>query len=411
VFDSLGKFPVDKGESRACGDLLALGGQLAGRTGDRAGRFQRGKPFRQGRVFRPCLGRHCLDRIEFLTRDQVLTTENSGETPAQDFLRLTAGTGGNTERPGGDTGEIIEKAVACLHGSAIMEGARRRLKGRGSVSGDAMPPVLALPFPAIDPVLVSIGPFVIRWYALAYIAGLLIGWWLVSRKADAPPVPGMPWALNRARVDDFLLWATLGVILGGRIGYVVFYQPAYYFAHPLDILAVWQGGMSFHGGLAGVITAIVLFCRAKGIAIFALGDLIALAAPIGLFFGRIANFINGELFGRASDVPWAMVFPRGGPEPRHPSQLYEAALEGLVLFVLLALLARFAHARARPGLLTGAFFAGYGCARVIVEFFREPDVQIGYLAFGTTMGQWLSLPLIAIGLWLIVRARRGTAQA
>ncbi len=270
-----------------------------------------------------------------------------------------------------------------------------------------MPPVLALPFPAIDPVLVSFGPFVIRWYALAYIAGLLIGWWLVARKADQPPVPGMAWALTRVRVDDFLLWATLGVILGGRIGYVVFYQPAYYLAHPLDIFAVWQGGMSFHGGLAGVVTAIVLFCRAKSIAIFALGDLIALAAPIGLFFGRIANFINGELFGRAADVPWAVVFPRGGPAPRHPSQLYEAALEGLVLFAVLAALAHFAHARARPGLLTGAFFAGYGSARIIVEFFREPDVQIGYLAFGTTMGQWLSLPLIAIGVWLIARAQNG----
>ena len=270
-----------------------------------------------------------------------------------------------------------------------------------------MPPVLALPFPAIDPILVSFGPFVVRWYALAYIAGLLIGWWVVARLAEKPTVPGMPSPLTRLMVDDFLLWATLGVILGGRVGYVLFYQPAYYAAHPAEILMVWQGGMSFHGGFIGMVAAIFLFCRRKAVPVFALGDLIALVAPIGLFFGRIANFINAELVGRASDAPWAMVFPRGGPLPRHPSQLYEAALEGLVLFGVLYVLMRFANARARPGLLTGAFIMGYGIARVIVELFREPDVQIGYLAFGSTMGQWLSLPLILIGAWLIVRARAG----
>ncbi|MFT5540638.1 MAG: phosphatidylglycerol:prolipoprotein diacylglycerol transferase [Alphaproteobacteria bacterium] len=270
-----------------------------------------------------------------------------------------------------------------------------------------MLPVLALPFPAIDPVLVSIGPFVVRWYALAYIAGLLIGWWAVARLAEKPAVPGTPSPLTRLMVDDFLLWATLGVILGGRVGYVLFYQPGYYASHPAEILMVWQGGMSFHGGFLGVIAAIILFCRRKGVPVFALGDLIALVAPIGLFFGRIANFINAELFGRVSEVPWAMLFPRGGPLPRHPSQLYEAALEGLVLFGFLYALMRFANARARPGLLTGAFIMGYGIARMIVELFREPDVQIGYLAFGTTMGQWLSLPLILIGAWLIIRARSG----
>ena len=270
-----------------------------------------------------------------------------------------------------------------------------------------MPPIFALPFPAIDPVLVSLGPFVVRWYALAYIAGLLIGWWVVARLAEKPAVPGIPSPLTRLMVDDFLLWATLGVILGGRVGYVLFYQPAYYAAHPAEILMVWQGGMSFHGGFIGVIAAVILFCRRKAVPVFALGDLIALVAPIGLFFGRIANFINAELYGRVSDVPWAMVFPRGGPLPRHPSQLYEAALEGLVLFVVLYALMRFANARARPGFLTGAFIMGYGIARVIVELFREPDAQIGYLAFGTTMGQWLSLPLILIGAWLIVRARAG----
>jgi phosphatidylglycerol:prolipoprotein diacylglycerol transferase len=286
-----------------------------------------------------------------------------------------------------------------------------------------MPTVFVLPFPTIDPVLVSVGPFAVRWYALAYIAGLLIGWYVVARMAGTSPAPtgttaaaaadtseGTPRRLTRALVDDFLLWATLGVILGGRIGYVAFYNPVHYASHPLEILAVWQGGMSFHGGLAGVIAAIVLFCRCKGVPIFALGDLIALVAPIGLFFGRIANFINGELYGRFSDVPWAMVFPRGGDMPRHPSQLYEAGLEGIGLFILLLALVRFTRARERPGLLTGAFIAGYGVARVIAEMFREPDPQLGFLAFGTTMGQLLSLPLIVVGLWLIARACRMTPR-
>ncbi len=273
-----------------------------------------------------------------------------------------------------------------------------------------MPPVLALPFPAIDPVLIEIGPLAIRWYALAYIGGLLIGWWLAARLAARAPAPGVPSPLTRALVDDFLLWATLGVILGGRLGYVLFYNPAFYAANPLAVLSIWEGGMSFHGGLLGVMAAIVLFCRRRGVPILALGDVIALVAPIGLFFGRIANFINGELYGRVGDVPWAMVFPGGGPEPRHPSQLYQAALEGLVLFLVLVALARFAHARARPGLLTGAFAAGYGIARIVGELFREPDAHIGFLPFGTTMGQWLSLPLIAVGLWLVARAQ-GAARA
>lgn len=275
-----------------------------------------------------------------------------------------------------------------------------------------MPVVLALPFPAIDPVLVSFGPFAVRWYALAYIAGLLLGWWLVARlSADEPAPAGAPARLTRAHVDDFLIWATLGVILGGRLGYVLFYNAPYYLSHPLEIFAVWKGGMSFHGGLAGVVTAIILFCRRRGLPIFALGDPIALAAPVGLFFGRLANFINGELYGRAADVPWAMVFPNDPARlARHPSQLYEAALEGMVLFCVLLALARFGRALARPGLMTGAFVAGYGVARTVVELFREPDVQLGYLPFGTTMGQWLSLPLVAIGLWLILRAPRAQAR-
>jgi phosphatidylglycerol:prolipoprotein diacylglycerol transferase len=261
--------------------------------------------------------------------------------------------------------------------------------------------LLALPFPAIDPVLIAIGPFAIRWYALAYIGGLLIGWRYMRALAAKAPV-----AARADDVDDFLVWATLGVVLGGRLGYVLFYRPGYYLEHPLEIFAVWQGGMSFHGGILGVTAAGILFVRRRGIAALPFADRLACAAPIGLFFGRLANFVNGELWGRAADVPWAMVFPRGGPLARHPSQLYQAALEGLFLFVLLYALQRNDSLRARPGLLTGVFLAGYGAARMLGEMFREPDAHIGLLAFGTTWGQWLSLPMVAIGAFLVARARR-----
>ncbi len=260
-----------------------------------------------------------------------------------------------------------------------------------------------IPYPAIDPVLFELGPIVVRWYALAYIAGLLLGMFQMRALAKRPPE-----RIGERDVDDFLIWATLGVVLGGRLGYVLFYRPEYYFAEPLAILQVWQGGMSFHGGLLGVVAATVLFARRRGIPILVYGDLLACVAPIGLFFGRLANFINGELFGRASDVPWAMVFPRGGPLARHPSQLYEAALEGLVLFIVLALLHRSEPIRRRTGFLTGVFLAGYGLARAFSELFREPDSYLGFLAGGLTMGQLLSFPLIAVGLYLIHRARIGT---
>lgn len=264
-----------------------------------------------------------------------------------------------------------------------------------------MPVLPALPFPAVDPVLVSFGPIAIRWYALAYVGGLLIGWWVMVRLAARPRVSGGQAVMSRHHVDDFLLWAMLGVILGGRLGYVMFYNTEHYLAAPVDILKVWEGGMSFHGGLIGVVLATVWFARRRGIPILELGDLVCLVAPIGLFFGRIANFINGELYGRPTDVPWAMVFPGAGDVPRHPSQLYEAALEGIVLLTILWLLARFAHARARRGLITGAFFLGYGFFRAFAELFREPDPQIGFLAGHTTMGQWLSVPVAACGVWLI----------
>ena len=255
----------------------------------------------------------------------------------------------------------------------------------------------AIAFPTIDPVLVEIGPLAIRWYSLAYIAGIVLGWRYARLLAARRPGPPSP-----TDIDDFIVWLTLGIIIGGRLGYVIFYKSAYYFANPLEILQVWQGGMSFHGGLIGVVVAGVMFAKRRKISILRLADITACAVPMGLFFGRLANFVNGELYGRVSDVPWAMVFPGGGPEPRHPSQLYQAALEGIVLFTLLFVVSRTARG---DGLLTGIFLTGYGCFRVVGELFRRPDAHIGFLLGGTTFGQLLSVPMIAVGAWLIVRAK------
>ena len=260
-----------------------------------------------------------------------------------------------------------------------------------------------IPYPSIDPVLFQLGPLVIRWYALAYIGGLLLGWWYMRALAAQSPV-----AAERDEVDDFLVWATLGVVFGGRLGYVLFYNPGFYLDNPSLIFAVWRGGMSFHGGLLGVAAAAALFAHRRGIRLLPFADLLACIAPIGLFLGRIANFINGELFGRVSEAPWAMIFPRGGPNPRHPSQLYEAGMEGAVLFVVLFFLRRREAVRRRAGLLTGVFLAGYGVARTIAELFRQPDIHLGFLSGGTTMGQWLSAPMLAAGVYLMVRARRET---
>ncbi len=266
-----------------------------------------------------------------------------------------------------------------------------------------MLPVLL--FPQFDPVLVHLGPLAIRWYALAYITGLLVGMWVVKRMARRPPS-----VATGDQVADFLTWATLGVVLGGRLGYVLFYQPSHFLAHPLLILQVWGGGMSFHGGMLGVAVAIVLFCRQQRIPVLGFADRIAVAAPIGLFLGRIANFINGELWGRPAPdwLPWAMIFPNpeAGQIPRHPSQLYQAGLEGVVLFCVMLLLARSEAVRARFGALTGAFLCGYAVARIIGEFFRQPDPFLGFLYDGATMGQLLSLPMLAAGLVLIAVARR-----
>jgi len=257
--------------------------------------------------------------------------------------------------------------------------------------------MLAIPFPAIDPVLVEIGPLAIRWYALSYVAGLFIGWWYILQLNRRGGV------LTREQIDDLFVWVALGVMLGGRIGYILFYGFDKYLAEPVEMVKVWKGGMSFHGGLLGVALALVLFARLRKVPLLRLADLMACTAPIGLFLGRIANFINGELWGRPTLLPWGMVFP--GPEagnvPRHPSQLYEAFLEGILLFSILAILYFLTRSREKPGLLTGVFLLGYGLSRALVELVREPDAS---LVMGLTRGQALSLPMIAIGLFLIQHA-------
>ena len=275
--------------------------------------------------------------------------------------------------------------------------------------------MLVIPYPAIDPVLIEIGPFAIRWYALAYIAGLLIGWRYCVAMTRRPPQ-----VLDAAQLDDFLVWVTLGVVLGGRIGYVVFYNLPFYAQHPVEALKIWTGGMSFHGGAIGVVLAMFLFTRLRKIDFLKLGDMLVCAVPIGLFLGRLANFVNGELYGRPADVWWAMVFPTDEARlPRHPSQLYEAFLEGVVLFLVLFVLQRFARARQYRGYLSGVFLAGYAAARIVSEYFREPDRQLGYLLGGPTldqlggltMGQLLSVPVLIFGIWLIRRARREAPAA
>ena len=273
-----------------------------------------------------------------------------------------------------------------------------------------MIPVLL--FPQFSPTIVEFGPFAlagyqlgpfgIRWYALAYIVSLVVGWRLMRRLVrQSPPVA------TELQVDDFLTWATLGVVLGGRLGYVLFYQPAYYLANPAKTLEVWHGGMSFHGGMLGVAIALVWFCRKNAIPLLGFADRVAVVAPVGLLLGRIANFINGELWGRPAPdwLPWAMVFPNAGNIPRHPSQLYQAVMEGLLLFIVVFALSRREAIRARFGTLTGVFLIGYSLARIIGELFRQPDAFLGFLFAGATMGQLLSLPMLFAGIFLIQRAR------
>lgn len=279
--------------------------------------------------------------------------------------------------------------------------------------------LLAIPFPEFDPVAVSIGPLAIKWYGLSYLAGLILGWMYIRRLLGTPRLWNNSVApFGVSKVDDLLLYVTLGVVLGGRLGYVFLYEPSTYLANPLDILAVWKGGMSFHGAFIGSALAIWLFARRSGVSMLSTTDLCTAAVPIGLFFGRLANFINGELFGRVTDVPWAMVFPHAAalhptvePATRHPSQLYEAALEGLALFVILRLLTHSFGALKSPGLVTGVFLVGYAFARGFSEIFREPHAVHFFNIGPFTAGQVYCLPMLLLGLYFIWRARREAAPA
>jgi phosphatidylglycerol---prolipoprotein diacylglyceryl transferase len=253
----------------------------------------------------------------------------------------------------------------------------------------------------LHPVAFSIGPIVVRWYALSYLAGLFFALWYMFRMIA---LPGAPWAKRHA--EDFLLWAMVGVILGGRLGYVLFYKPAYYFEKPAEIVRMWDGGMSFHGGLLGVVIAMWLYARKERLSFIRLCDYVGCAAPMGFLLGRLANFVNGELWGRATDVPWAIIFPKSGTmEPRHPSQLYEAAWEGALMFAILWFLFWKTGARHKPGLLAGVALLIYGSGRFLIELVREPDAGLNNLSWGLTMGQTLTAPMVLIGLFLVFRAR------
>lgn len=288
-----------------------------------------------------------------------------------------------------------------------------------------------MPFPEFDPVLIHLGPLPIRWYALAYVAGIVLGWWYASRLAKTERLwsPGKP-PVNGTQLDDLVLWITLGVILGGRFGYALFYKPAMFaqlftgqnWGERLELFQLWTGGMSFHGGFLGVAIALLIFARRQSINPLSLGDLIAPVVPLGLFFGRIANFINGELWGRETTVPWAIRFCNeriqqmygfcpAGAEPRHPSQLYEAGLEGLLLFVVLSLAVWKWRMLTRPGFVMGLFLLGYGVCRAALENVRQPDAGLDALPLGLTMGMILSVPMMLAGAWLIWRALKTPAVA
>jgi phosphatidylglycerol---prolipoprotein diacylglyceryl transferase len=273
-------------------------------------------------------------------------------------------------------------------------------------------PFLLMTFPVFDPIAISIGPFAIRWYALAYIAGIVLGWIYARSLLKTETLWDGPPPLSLAQLDDFILWVTIGIIVGGRTGYVLFYNLPFFIQHPAEIFELWKGGMSFHGGFMGCVVAVMWFARVNGISILSLGDITTAVAPIGLFLGRLANFINSELWGRAADpsLPWAIIFPNGGPVPRHPSQLYEAGLEGIMLFTILAVMVRLGALK-RPGLILGSFIAIYGLARIIGEHFREPDLQLGFLWGGLTMGMLLSVPMVIAGAILIAASWRRKAAS
>jgi phosphatidylglycerol:prolipoprotein diacylglycerol transferase len=265
--------------------------------------------------------------------------------------------------------------------------------------------LLSIPYPAIDPVALWIGPLPIRWYALAYIVGLVGGWTFARHLAGRDAYWGASTRPTAQSLDDLLVYCAMGVVLGGRLGYVAFYNGGYYLAHPIEIFEVWNGGMSFHGGLAGAALGVWIFARRHLLPVLPVADLCCAVAPIGLLLGRLANFIKPELWGRAADVPWAMVFPGAGPLPRHPSQIYEAGLEGIALFVVLLIAIR-SGALKSPGVVAAIFCIGYAIARVFCEFFREPDPQLGFLFGGATMGMLLSAPLALVGVGLLVFRRK-----
>jgi phosphatidylglycerol:prolipoprotein diacylglycerol transferase len=272
-------------------------------------------------------------------------------------------------------------------------------------------PFLTIAFPVFNPIAISLGPIAIRWYALAYIGGIVLGWIYARSLLKNERLWGGPAPISLPQMDDFILWVTVGIILGGRTGYVLFYNLAFFLQHPAEIFELWKGGMSFHGGFLGCVAAVMLFCRLNKLPILSLGDITTAVGPIGLFLGRLANFINSELWGRAADssVPWAMVFPNDALQvPRHPSQLYEAGLEGILLFTVLAVMIRMGALK-RPGLILGSFITIYGFARITGEFFREPDPQLGFLWGGLTMGMLLSVPMIIVGAIIIVSAWRREA--
>ncbi len=269
----------------------------------------------------------------------------------------------------------------------------------------------ALAYPNIDPVAIAIGPLSIKWYGLAYMAGLILGWLYVRRLLSTPSL----WAKKQApfgieRVDDLLLYVTLAVIIGGRLGQVVLYDPAYYLEHPLEVFQVWRGGMSFHGALIGSAIAIVLFARQFKVPVRSVMDLCCAASPFGLLFGRVANFINAEHWGRVTDAGIGMVFPNGGSEPRHPSQLYEAALEGLVMMIIMRVMTHWVLGLKRPGLVTGVWLVWYAIARTICEFFREPEAVHALNIAPFTVGQMYSLPMLLLGIYFIIIARRDASN-
>lgn len=256
-------------------------------------------------------------------------------------------------------------------------------------------------FPHIDPILLQIGPLAIRWYALGYIFGILLGWWYCIRLAGNERLWRGPGPMNRQQIDDFCLWVSLGVIVGGRVGSVLIYNTSTIWTEPLEIFKVWHGGMSFHGGLIGVVIAAFAFALKNRLDVIRVGDLVAPCTVFGLLFVRLGNFINGELWGRPTNVPWAMVFPEAGPEPRHPSQLYEAALEGIVIGLVLRWATHHTPALQRRGLVAGLFFVLYALFRIFVEFFREPDRWMPHLPFGVTTGMLLCVPMLVAGAVLV----------